>query len=152
MSDERRQLGLSSYHSSLITTPVLRRVVDDFDGAAADSARVEGDGAVAVLLEGSALAARGLLKLLARLDAQADVLRVFGFGRQQRHAEAARVAQHRPVLVHGLHAEAHALVLAHVRREVFRLDRDVVYDPAETRLACCLSQVPPPSFETRGMD
>src|SRR5688500_12492197 len=98
---------------SLVAALIFGRVVDDLDGAAADALCVEGERAVAVLLDGAALAARGLLQLLARLDAQADVLRVLRVGRQQRHAEAARVAQHRPVLVERLDAEADALVLAH---------------------------------------
>src|ERR1051325_195647 len=93
---------LITLHSDFCTAPVLRRVIDDFDGAAADALRVEGDGAVAVLLDGAALSARGLLKLFARLDAQTYVLRVLRLRRQQRHAEAARVAKHRPVLVHSL--------------------------------------------------
>src|SRR5215204_4534027 len=113
---------------------IFRRVVDDLDGAAADAAGVEGDGAVAVLLERAPLPARGRLERLARLDADADVLRVLRARRQERHAEAARVAQHGPVLVERLDAEAEPLVRAHVPLHVLGLDRDVVHDALDPQL------------------
>src|SRR5207248_5349340 len=106
----------------------------------ADALRVEGDGAVAVLFYGPPLAPRRILKRLARLDADADVLRVLRAGRQQRHAEAARVAQHGPVLVHRLKAEAQALVLAHVAPQVFGLDRDVIHHALDALLAPLLHE------------
>src|SRR5687767_8890419 len=108
--------------SSLLLTFILRRVVDDFERAPARASGVEGERAVAVLFDGAVLAPRGLLQSLARLDADGEVRRVFRAGREQRHAEAARVAQHRPVLVHRLDAEAQALVLARVAPQVLRLD------------------------------
>jgi hypothetical protein len=50
-------------------------------------------------------------------------------GRQERDAEAARVAHHRPVLVERLDLEAEPLVLRHVAPQVLRLDRDVIDHP-----------------------
>src|SRR5436305_3737549 len=114
---------------------VLRRIIDDFDGARADALRVEGDGAVAVFLDGAVLSARGLFQSLARLDADAYVLRVLRAGRQQGHAEAARVAHHRPVFIHRLDAEAQSLVLSHVRAQVLRPDRDVIYKALDAQTA-----------------
>src|SRR3712207_5871996 len=127
------------YYSRLTTHDsrpfIFRRVVDDFDGAVADASGVEGDGAVAVLLDGAVpLAARGLFERLARLDADADVLRVLRARRQERHAEAPRVAQHGPVLVERLDAEAEPLVRPHVPVHVLRPDRDVVDDALDPRL------------------
>src|SRR5688500_17928553 len=123
------------YHSRLF---VVGEVVDDLDAAAADALCVEGERAVAVLLDGAALAACGLFELLARLDADAEVLRVLRALGQERHAEAARVAQHGPVLVERLDAEAEALVLAHVRVHVLGPDRDVVNHALDAQLVLLL--------------
>jgi hypothetical protein len=65
--------------------------------------------------------------------------RVLRVGRQERDAEAAPVAHHRPVFVHRLHAKPDALILAHVAPQILAAHRDVIHHPAETRLLLLLA-------------
>src|SRR2546429_7756701 len=112
--------GLKQKLKRCFIAPVLRRIIDHFNGVAADTFSVERDRAVAVLFDGSAFARRRLIQRFARFHTQAEVWRMLRAGREQRDAEAARIAQHRPIVIESLKAKPDALILLNVTLQILR--------------------------------